>query len=40
VTLAHIFLGMIPFMLLQLTAVLLLALFPQIGMWLPSVFYQ
>ncbi len=40
VTLAHIFLGMIPFMLLQLTAVLLLAFFPQIGMWLPSVFYQ
>jgi tripartite ATP-independent transporter DctM subunit len=40
VTLAHIFLGMIPFMLLQLTAVFLLAFFPQIGMWLPSVFYN
>jgi TRAP-type mannitol/chloroaromatic compound transport system permease large subunit len=40
VTLAHIFLGMIPFMLLQLTAVFLLALFPQIAMWLPSVFYN
>jgi tripartite ATP-independent transporter DctM subunit len=40
VTLAHIFLGMIPFMLLQLTAVLLLAFFPKIGMWLPGVFYD
>jgi tripartite ATP-independent transporter DctM subunit len=40
VTLAHIFLGMVPFMLLQLTAVLLLAFFPQIGMWLPGVFYD
>jgi tripartite ATP-independent transporter DctM subunit len=40
VTLAHIFLGMIPFMLLQLTAVVLLYLFPQIAMWLPSVFYD
>ncbi len=40
VTLAHIFLGMIPFMLLQLTAVLLVALFPQIAMWLPQMFYK
>jgi TRAP-type mannitol/chloroaromatic compound transport system permease large subunit len=40
VTLAHIFMGMIPFMLLQLTAVFLLAFFPKIGMWLPSVFYD
>jgi tripartite ATP-independent transporter DctM subunit len=40
VTLADIFLGMIPFMLLQVTAVFLLAFFPQIAMWLPQMFYQ
>jgi TRAP-type mannitol/chloroaromatic compound transport system permease large subunit len=40
VTLAHIFLGMIPFMLLQLSAMVLLYLFPAIGMWLPSALYQ
>jgi TRAP-type mannitol/chloroaromatic compound transport system permease large subunit len=40
VTLGDIFLGMIPFMLIQLTAVLLLALFPEIGLWLPRLFYQ
>ena len=40
VTLAHIFLGMIPFMILQLTAVLLLYAFPAIGLWLPTMFYQ
>ena len=40
VTLAHIFLGMIPFMLIQLGGVLMLAIFPQIGLWLPQMFYQ
>ncbi|MEX0958726.1 MAG: TRAP transporter large permease subunit [Burkholderiales bacterium] len=40
VTLADIFYGMVPFMLLQLAAMILLVLFPAIGMWLPSVFYQ
>jgi len=40
VTLAQIFLGMIPFMLLQLSAVVLLYLFPMIGMWLPKMMYQ
>jgi len=40
VTLADIFMGMIPFMLIQLAAVLLLAFFPQIGLWLPQLFYQ
>ncbi len=40
VTLAQIFLGMIPFMLLQGFAVVLLYLFPMIGMWLPRMMYQ
>ena len=40
VTLAHIFLGMVPFMLLQGAAMLLLVLFPEIGLWLPRVFYE
>jgi len=40
VTLADIFRGMVPFMLIQLGAVLLLATFPQIGLWLPSLFYK
>jgi tripartite ATP-independent transporter DctM subunit len=40
VTLAHIFMGMIPFMLLQVVAMIMLVLFPKIGLWLPSVFYS
>jgi TRAP-type mannitol/chloroaromatic compound transport system permease large subunit len=40
VSLADIFMGMIPFMLIQLAAVLLLAFFPQIGLWLPKLFYN
>jgi TRAP-type mannitol/chloroaromatic compound transport system permease large subunit len=40
VTLAHIFMGMIPFMLIQLGAVFALAFFPQIALWLPQMFYQ
>ncbi len=39
VTLNQIFLGMIPFMALQLLAILILYLFPQIGLWLPGVVY-
>ncbi len=40
VTLAQIFLGMIPFMLLQLFAMVLLYLFPMIGLWLPQMLYK
>jgi tripartite ATP-independent transporter DctM subunit len=40
VTLAHIFMGMVPFMLLQMVAMIMLVLFPQIGLWLPRVFYN
>jgi len=40
VTLADIFRGMVPFMLIQLGAVFLLAAFPQIGLWLPAQFYK
>jgi TRAP-type mannitol/chloroaromatic compound transport system permease large subunit len=40
VSLAHIFMGMVPFMLIQLTAMILLVLFPAIGMWLPQIFYS
>jgi tripartite ATP-independent transporter DctM subunit len=39
VSLAHIFMGMVPFMLIQLTAMILLVMFPAIGMWLPNWFY-
>ena len=40
VTLNAIFAGMMPFMVIQVLAVVLLYLFPQIGMWLPSVLYK
>jgi tripartite ATP-independent transporter DctM subunit len=40
VTLGDIFMGMIPLMLIQLSAVVLLATFPEIGLWLPRLFYQ
>jgi tripartite ATP-independent transporter DctM subunit len=40
VSLADIFMGMVPFMLLQLIAMILLVMFPAIGMWLPHVFYS
>ncbi len=36
VTMAHIFRGVIPFMLLQLLGVAILILFPQIALWLPK----
>ena len=39
VTLNQIFAGMLPFMGIQVIALILLYTFPQIGLWLPSVFY-
>jgi TRAP-type mannitol/chloroaromatic compound transport system permease large subunit len=39
VTLNQIFAGMMPFMGIQVLAIVLLYMFPQIGLWLPSVFY-
>jgi TRAP-type mannitol/chloroaromatic compound transport system permease large subunit len=39
VTLNQIFLGMLPFMGIQIIALAVLYLFPQIGMWLPTVLY-
>ena len=40
VTLNQIFLGMMPFMGIQVLAIVLLYVFPQIGLWLPSALYQ
>lgn len=40
VTLNQIFLGMIPFMGIQLLAIMLLYMWPQIGMWLPELLYR
>ncbi|MCC2956423.1 TRAP transporter large permease subunit [Massilia sp. IC2-477] len=40
VTLNQIFLGMLPFMGLQVLGVILLYTFPAIGMWLPGVLYK
>ncbi|MBN9369952.1 MULTISPECIES: TRAP transporter large permease subunit [unclassified Hydrogenophaga] len=40
VTLNQIFAGMIPFMGIQIIAIVLLYLFPGIGLWLPSVLYN
>jgi len=39
VTLTQIFAGMLPFMGIQIIAIVLLYVFPQIGLWLPSVLY-
>ena len=39
VTLNQIFLGMMPFMAIQVLAIFLLYMFPQIGLWLPSLVY-
>ena len=39
VTLNQIFLGMLPFMGIQIFALILLYLFPKIGLWLPEVLY-
>jgi len=40
VTLNQIFLGMMPFMAIQVFAIFLLYVFPQIGLWLPSLIYK
>ena len=40
VTLNQIFAGMMPFMGIQVLALALLYIFPQIGMWLPTVLYK
>ena len=40
VTLNQIFLGMMPFMVIQVFALFLLYMFPGIGLWLPSVLYK
>jgi TRAP-type mannitol/chloroaromatic compound transport system permease large subunit len=40
VTLNQIFAGMMPFMGIQVFALVLLYIFPQIGMWLPNVLYK
>lgn len=40
VTLGQIFVGMVPFMVIQILAMVLLYAFPQIGLWLPSVLYR
>ena len=40
VSLNQIFLGMLPFMGIQVVAILLLYLFPQIGLWLPQLLYR
>jgi tripartite ATP-independent transporter DctM subunit len=39
VTLNQIYLGMMPFMILQIIAIFLLYMFPAIGLWLPSLVY-
>jgi len=40
VTLNQIFAGMLPFMGIQIIAIVLLYIWPQIGLWLPSVLYR
>ncbi len=40
VTLNQIFLGMMPFMAIQIFALILLYMFPAIGLWLPTVLYN
>lgn len=40
VTLNQIFLGMIPFMGIQIVAIVLLYIWPQIGLWLPQLLYS
>jgi TRAP-type mannitol/chloroaromatic compound transport system permease large subunit len=39
VSLNQIFLGMMPYMGIQVIALILLYLFPQIGLWLPALVY-
>jgi TRAP-type mannitol/chloroaromatic compound transport system permease large subunit len=40
VSLNQIFLGMMPYMVIQISAIALLYIFPQIGLWLPSLVYR
>lgn len=40
VTLNQIFAGMLPFMAIQVVAIFLLYVFPEIGLWLPQVLYK
>ncbi len=40
VTLNQIFMGMLPFMGIQIIAIVLLYIFPEIGLWLPQVLYK
>jgi TRAP-type mannitol/chloroaromatic compound transport system permease large subunit len=40
VTLNQIFIGMLPFMVIQCLAIFLLYMFPQIGLWVPSLVYK
>jgi TRAP-type mannitol/chloroaromatic compound transport system permease large subunit len=40
VTLNQIFIGMMPFMGIQVLALALLYMFPEIGLWLPKVLYK
>jgi len=40
VTLGQIFMGMMPFMAIQVLAIFLLYMFPAIGLWLPEVLYR
>ncbi|MGY6269344.1 TRAP transporter large permease [Achromobacter denitrificans] len=40
VTLNQIFMGMMPFMGIQVVAIFLLYVFPEIGLWLPTVLYR
>jgi TRAP-type mannitol/chloroaromatic compound transport system permease large subunit len=40
VTLNQIFVGMMPFMVIQIFAIFLLYMFPAIGLWLPEVLYK
>jgi len=40
VTLGQIFMGMMPFMGIQILAIFLLYVFPAIGLWLPEVLYR
>ncbi len=40
VTLNQIFIGMLPFMAIQVLAIFLLYMFPQIGLWIPGLIYK
>ena len=40
VTLNQIFLGMLPFMGIQILAIVLLYAWPSIGLWLPQLLYK